>query len=631
MKDTRIRILVIGLILAYLFAVYANYLHVFLGQIANFYIKVSIGIFSTFAMISLSYFAAKARVKNLNYEKERIKRQLAHAQESNKALAIKQKNELLEIKNKTLQKNNQLKSRFFANVSHELRTPLTLILSPIQSILKPNELSNRNETWLRLVQQNGQRLLQMTNEILDLNKLEAGKLALQYTRVMLFSFLKRMVANFQSHAESAGIELLFQYELEKELLLKLDLKKTETILVNLLSNALKFTPSGGQVIIKVAQQQEFLQISVQDTGRGIHPNDAPHIFDRFFQTKDTTRIAEGGTGIGLALSKELTTLMGGQLTVTSELGKGSTFTLSIPLLEIVGRLSDVEAQSLQQNQIQEQEVDANEKEPAIINATINSTQEYTVLIVEDNKDLRQYLQTILSEKFQVRTAENGQVALTKLAQGSLPHLIISDIMMPIMDGYQLLEQLKTNETLQRIPVIMLTALAQADHKLKALRIGVDDYMLKPFAETELLARVDNLLRHSTLRKQFLLEEQEMSTTEKTNEGTADTNPIKQLSSTELMWLKGLETITLQKLGDFDFSVDQLAAEMAHSRWQLNRRLKALTGLTPRQYLLETRLNQARTLLESREHHSVKAVTYTVGIKDLKHFSKQFKNRFGKRP
>lgn len=629
MRDTRIRILLIGLILSYLLAAYALYVYIFLVQIANMYIKISIGLYTTFAMISLSYFAAKARVKNLNYEKESIQKQLVLAQETNKALAIKQKNELLEIKNKNLQKNNQLKSRFFANVSHELRTPLTLILSPIQSILKSSELSHRNETWLRLAQKNGQRLLQMTNEILDLNKLEAGKLTAQYKRVVLLNFLKRTIANFQSNAEQANIELLLAYELRKDLLLKLDRKKMETILVNLLSNALKFTPPGGQIIVQVNQHQKFLQIRVKDTGRGIPADDLPHIFDRYFQTKDTTRIAEGGTGIGLALSKELAALIDGQLRVKSEWGKGTTFTLEVPMLEIIGRLSDEEAHRLPQNLSKQNEEVTKEEEKMVLDAAATSTP--AILIVEDNMDLRQYLQSILSEKYQVHTAENGQVALAELAKIPIPNLIISDIMMPTMDGYQLLAHLKTNKQFQLIPVIMLTALAQSDHKLKALRIGVDDYILKPFVAEELLARIANLLKHATLRQQFITTEiQAITVSEATNgvDSIAETN--KKITPSELEWLQNLENVTLKKLGNFNFSIEQLASEMAQSRWQLNRKLKALMGLTARQYLLETRLNQARRFLENSTYDS-KAVTYNVGIKDLKHFSNQFKNRFGKRP
>ena len=486
-----------------------------------------------------------------------------------------------------------------------------------------------------MAQQNGQRLLQLTNEILDLNKLEAGKLEIEMSRTLLFNFLKRIIAAFDSHAENSAIELFFQYELEETLLVKLDVKKTETILINLLSNALKFTPPYGHVIILAKNNQKNLQISVQDTGRGIHPDDLPHIFNRFFQTKQSNSQAEGGTGIGLALSQEFAKLMDGNLSVSSQLKKGTTFTLSLPKIEIIGRLSDEESKLLSKNQAisdgHELKVGVKERDTLKVSPSFDGN-EQIILLVEDNNDLRGYIQTLLSQKFHVKTAENGQVAIDYLENGITPALIISDIMMPIMDGYQLLEQLKTSEKHQFIPVIMLTALANADHKLKALRIGVDDYMLKPFSEDELMARIENLLKHSVLRQEFiaenpanLLEEEEGILNESVDTIT------NQLSLTDVDWLADLEKITLKKLGNVNFTIVQLAKEMGQSRWQFNRRLKTLTGLTARQYLLETRPTQARTLLEQGDYKNVKAITYTVGIKDLQHFSHQFKARFGKSP
>ena len=612
------------------------------------------------AIASLLFFLSIFSFNRLRTKQLKARQKELESTVNEATLTIRQKNEELEQDKLKIEQDKQkieqqatalraldkTKSRFFANVSHEFRTPLTLILSPIQSILKSNELNNRNEIWLRMAQQSGERLLRLTNEILDLNKLEAGKLSLQLSRILLFNFLKRIIASFQSHAENASIELLFQYELEKALLVKIDTKKTETIIINLLSNALKFTPSGGQIIVVAKNHQKYLQIAVQDTGRGIHRDDLPHIFNRFFQTKQVNRLAEGGTGIGLALSQEFAKLMDGKLDVASKLKEGTTFTLSLPLIEVIGRLSDEEVKLLAKNQViqngqaskvESKEGDTFKVSPSLVVAKDHNkvspssqTTQSTILIVEDNIDLRQYLQTLLSAKFQVHTAENGQIALDYLASNTLPNLILSDIMMPIMDGYQLLERLKATEQYQFIPVIMLTALAQADHKLKALRIGVDDYMLKPFSEEELMARIANLLQHAHLRQQFIQENPVRVAESDAPSTETEAAPI-ELSQTDIAWLEELENITLKNLGNFNLSVEHLATEMAQSRWQLNRHLKTLTGLSPRQYLLETRLNQARTLLEQRGYKSVKAITYTVGIKGLDHFSRQFKARFGKSP
>lgn len=314
-------------------------------------LKLGVGGFISIMLIGLSYNAAKYRTDKLRFEKENIQQQLVLEQQQSRQKAIEQEKELLQVRTKELQELDQLKSHFFANVSHELRTPLTLLLSPIQRVLKSNDLSPRNDSLLRLAQQNGQRLLQLTNEILNLNKLEAGKLALQLSKVVLFNFLKRIIAAFQSHAESAKIELIFQYELDKYLQVKLDKKKTETVLINLLSNALKFTPSKGKVTIIAKDYQQYLQVTVQDTGRGIHPDDLPHIFNRFFQTKQADRQAEGGTGIGLALSQELAKLMNGSLQVSSEVNLGSTFILALPHIEVMAKLSDEAARLVLDNQL----------------------------------------------------------------------------------------------------------------------------------------------------------------------------------------------------------------------------------------------------------------------------------------
>jgi len=336
--------------------------------------------------------------------------------------------------------------------------------------------------------------------------------------------------------------------------------------------------------------------------------------------------------------------MNGSLEVVSELNHGATFTLALPHIEIIGRLSDEDAKLVLENPLGKNSFDAKVDgtlppitigAPNLSSSTVGTqngqSTKPTILLVEDNHDLRQYIQSLLIHQYQIKTAENGQVALNYLAHNDQPNLIISDIMMPIMDGYQLLQTLKTSEQFRFLPVIMLTALANADDKLKALRIGVDDYMLKPFSEEELLARIANLLQHANLRQQFLIENSQTDAKANNTPSTAtEPTPI-ELSRADVAWLEELETTTLKNLGNFNFSVEQLATEMTQSRWQLNRRLKGLTGLTARQYLLETRLNHARTLLEQRAYDSVKAITYTVGIKDLSHFSRQFKGRFGKLP
>jgi CheY-like chemotaxis protein/nitrogen-specific signal transduction histidine kinase len=530
---------------------------------------------------------------------------------------------------------DKIKSRFFANVSHELRTPLTLILSPIQTVLKRNQLTNKDYTYLSTAQRNSKRLLRLINEILDLTKLESGKLEVQNSTVVLYNFLKKIIASFESHAETQQIQLHFQYQLPNHIQVALDAKKTEIIIINLLSNALKFTPIKGKVTLSVKSEANNLQFIVKDTGRGIHPDDLPHIFNRFYQTKNKNTAAEGGTGIGLALSQEFAKLMDGALMVESELFKGSIFTLVIPKVEVLKSLGDEDYIA-----IQEEETDEKEEKtlPIISNKNENRP---TLLLVEDNHDLQNFIKSILEEKYNVITANNGKEALEQLGVTNselhnnnsvnprensshpvirYPQLILSDIMMPIMDGYQLLETLKSSKDYRHLPVIILTARAAQDDKLKALRIGVDDYLLKPFDEEELLVRIENLITNSKNRSVL-----QVADIPKVTKNTSIQN------EEDLEWLATVEDAVLAGMSNFDYSVNDLINTLPHNRWQLNDRLKSVTGLTARQYIQEVRLTKARQLLENREVSAVKTAVYSVGMKDTKYFTRLFKKRFGRTP
>lgn len=525
---------------------------------------------------------------------------------SDRTAKIESDKQIIERQAEELRKLDQLKSRFFANVSHELRTPLTLILAPLQSVLNRGSLQEADKAKLSIAYKNGKRLLNLVNELLDLSKLESGKMKLQHDEKELFPFISRIVDSFESYARDTGIQLSLDFLPEKELSLRLDFKKTEIILLNLLSNALKFTPPGGSIVVKVDIRPEIQQVRilVSDTGRGIHPQDIPHIFNRFYQSEQT-ETAEGGTGIGLAISREFAKLMDGSLSVSSEWGKGSVFVLQLPL--IYAKASPKKEELAAQTSLH-----APSSPPRRV--ALNENQEH-ILLVEDNPDLRFFIQSLLDPFYQVTVAQHGQEALEKLSQLSNIDLIISDIMMPVMDGFQLLEKLKAHAFLGRIPVIMLTARADIKDKLKALRIGVDDYMLKPFEEEELQLRVENLLRNRKIREE-----------------NRDNQPGPAMQDTEeQQWLQLVEETVTDKLSTYEFNVEKLAFEMAMSRQNLNIRIKKLTGLTASQYLQEARLLTARSILESRQVHAVKAAALEVGIKDVKYFSRKFKERFGKSP
>ncbi|MEK7255821.1 MAG: response regulator, partial [Bacteroidota bacterium] len=524
--------------------------------------------------------------------------------------------QLIEKQADELRRLDEMKSRFFANVSHELRTPLTLMLAPIGSALKHNRLENQDFTLLKLAQTHGKALLKLVNQILDLSKVQAGKLELQEAPVTLFPFLRRIAAAFESHAERQGIRFSFQYKAERGLQVELDAPKFETILNNLLSNALKFTPAGQSVNVLLEDFDHSLRLVVSDTGRGIHPADLPHIFDRFYQSNQPGAPTEGGTGIGLAFCRELVELMQGKIWAESDPERGSRFFVETPRKEILGAAP-----------VEEPEDDFVPVENEMVSpmSVALPADAPTVLVVEDNSSLRDYLRLILSKTCHVQTAEHGQAALDILAQNANYQLVISDIMMPVMDGFQLLENLKSDDRLRHLPVVMLTARAEVQDKLRALRIGVDDYLLKPFEEEELLARVENLLKNYKERQGTAAAGVQLS------ESLAATPPLPTISKEDQAWLEDLENQVKIKLGDTHLTSDTLADALAMSRAQFFRQVKKLTGLTPAQYLDEARFRQARSLLELGKARSVKAVAFEVGFRQVEHFSRQFKDRFGKYP
>ncbi|MEM7371408.1 MAG: tetratricopeptide repeat protein [Bacteroidota bacterium] len=528
---------------------------------------------------------------------------------------ISLKNQTISQQAEKLQELDQLKSRLFANVSHELRTPLTLILGPLSSALKSDNLDNKTSTFLRLAQQNGQKLLQLVNEILDLSKMDAGKLKLVEKPVLLLPFIRRLLSQFESHAQDKQVELSLDFEPDQYIKIRLDVQKFEIIFNNLLANALKFSPKKGQLSIQIKHQGNTLSLNVSDMGPGIHPDDQLHIFDRFYQATHSESESEGGTGIGLAICKEYAKLFGGDIQVHSQLGQGAQFIFHFPLKEVFGAFEE---------EIPETAI----PDEKLLYTSSPLSGEQHILLVEDNYSLRSYIKAVLGNQFQITTAENGQAALDildSLETDLKIDLIISDVMMPVMDGFQLLDVLKGRQKFRSIPVIMLTAKASLRDKLHALRIGVDDYMTKPFEEEELLARVSNLLRNAENR--HLPEQKEEIELVQEDTETSETN----ISEEDQEWLTILETSTKALMGDLNFTIDDLAHEVGASRRQVHRRVKRLTGLTPNQYLQEVRMQQARFFLETRQLSSVKATSLEVGMKDVKYFSQQFRIRFGKLP
>ena len=534
-----------------------------------------------------------------------------------------------------LRQLDKMKSQFFANISHELRTPLTLILAPLSQLLQQNDLQKKYKSQIALVHQNGKKLLTLVNEVLDLSKLEVGKLALHCTPTKIPHFIERIVANFESAAKIKNIEYQFMTFLQKDIVAEFDQDKLEKILNNLLSNALKFTPKNGTIQIIVGQMGQDLIIKVKDSGNGILKEDLPFIFDRYFQSKN--KQMSGGTGIGLALTKELVELMNGEISVQSTINEGTEFEIKLPIVETLHR--NVSAQ--------------NRKEPLItinpnnhqnlqeFKPTKTSTKKDTILLVEDNPSLQQFIQSILTPHYNVIVTGNGVEALEKLRITNyeleiekdkiIPNLILSDVMMPEMDGFTLLEKVKSDDNFCSIPFILLTARADMKDKLKGLRIGVDDYMTKPFEVEELLLRIKNLIANAKSRGVELKEERNKIKLAVKSTNQPITNHQSPVTTQDLDWLAKVEVIAKREVRNSKYTVEDLAYEMHMSRSQLYRKLKQTAGLTPNRYFRNVKLHQAKYILENEEVHTLTEIAYAVGFENITHFVKLYETAFGKRP
>lgn len=549
----------------------------------------------------------------------RLRQQELEEQVTERTEQIRKDKELIEAQAEELRSLEQLKLRFFANVSHELRTPLSLLLGPTKRLLSRAYWKQEDRQLLGLVHRNGQQLLRLVNEILDLSKLESGRLDVQPEPTALKAFVNPMLTQFSAYGAEYGQEVILSFLPRTDLQVLLDQGKVEKIITNFLSNASKFTPPGGTIELRVIDLTDRLRFEVHDSGAGIHPDDLPNVFDRFYQSKKTDMPVQGGTGIGLSLCAELAELLNGRVWAESELGVGSIFYFECPKVEVSEPL---EVRSLP-------EVQAPVLNPRIVaedttNSAPNQLDKPKVLLVEDNVDLREYLKVLLQAHYQVVTAINGKVAIDYLRTESLPALIITDLMMPIIDGFQLLEWVKSQDSLRHLPFIILTARQDLGVKLRALRVGVDDYLTKPFEEEELLARSKNLLEN--LEQRLLLAQP--NDPEKENGVTEDT-PV--LSKSDADWLVTVEQVMDSQLADSSLKLDHVAQQLHLSVRQLRRRLKRCTGLSPQKYLREMRLQRARQFLGEGRYSTVKEAAYAVGFLDATYFSNVFEQRFKVKP
>jgi signal transduction histidine kinase/DNA-binding response OmpR family regulator/ligand-binding sensor domain-containing protein len=502
-----------------------------------------------------------------------------------------------------------LKSRMYTNIAHEFRTPLTVIQGMSDQARKYFQQSAILEfdQSIKAIQRNGQQLLKLINQMLDLSRLDADQLQLNLIQDDIVTYLQYILESFHSYAGHKNIRLLFKPEVD-QLIVDFDPDKLMHIISNLLSNAIKFTPDGGIVTVKVSvSDNETLSLKVQDSGIGIPPEHQAYIFDRFYQIDNSSTRAGEGTGIGLSLTKELVELMQGSISLDSETGRGSTFTVHLPINRSAptGKTTYVPIESISgPNEIPNTPIPSND-----------SDDKPTILIVEDNADVRAYIQACLQHHYQIITANNGAIGIN-LALESTPDLIISDVMMPVKDGYELCRTLKQNQLTSHIPIILLTAKADEAAKIEGLEGGADAYLSKPFNQKELFVRLRKLIE---LRKRLQAYYQ-------------NARPVAATSSfpQEDAFIKKVQSLLEEHLDDENYNVQLLAQEMNMSRSQVFRKLKALTGKSIVQYIREYRLHRAHQLLQ-QGGQSISEVAYQVGFKDPAYFSRAYSSLFGVPP
>lgn len=583
-----------------------------------FYLQFWFILIALIATIALLVFIFKLRTKQL------LKRQRKLEQ------VIKVRTKKIAQQTEDLKSLDQVKSRFFANISHELRTPLTLILGPLSLLLskiKEQKINEKEvESGLLSIQKNSKHLLSLVEEILDLSKMESNKLGVHEETIHLKSYVQSIFESFTKQAAYIEINYTLEETLENDLYLLLDANKVTKLLNNLLSNALKFTPANASVTFKVRESIAQIEFIIQDTGSGIHPEDLPYIFERFYQSKQANRPAQGGTGIGLALVFEFTQLLQGEITVDSTLHKGTCFKLLLPKNVIIP------SPELLQQEKHKVEV---WKDETIEEDMVLPEHSFTILLVEDHAEMRDFITQILSTKYRVLIARNGLEGLELLQTTSDPiDLIISDVMMPKMDGFEMLHQIKTLAKWAYTPMIMLTARAAEQDKLQALTIGIDDYLTKPFSVEELKVRIKNLLTN-TLHRKAALEEQpeftkvDQSKLETTKEQAAESTS--HLKEADLTWVKELENLMLAEIDNELISISDFAKKLHLSERHLSRKLKQITGMSPAKMLKMVRLKSARAQLESGKFKTVKEVAYATGFQTVGNFSKSYKKEYGKLP
>ncbi len=532
-----------------------------------------------------------------------------------KRLQLKMELDLAKYKTKHEQEITEKKISFFANIAHDLKTIATLIAAPVSDLLDMDNLSAEQLKKLKIIKRNTERLYKLNTDLLEFRKITQNQLPLKARWIDPEPVIKAIFESFSQQCEKKNIRYKLDYQVEGKIFA--DPKKIEKILWNLISNAVKYTDKGGSITIQATKTKyndcESLKLTVTDTGKGINKQHLEKIFDRFYQISKNESSLISGVGLGLFIVKELTSLHHGEISVTSDPGKGSTFTVILPCEEKCFSNDEIATN-------EEQFVPQIIKPADIVDETPATKKKYnrqTIVIVEDNEELRNYLVDHFSKENTVFAAANGKEGL-ELIKKKNPDIIISDVKMPVMNGYELCDKVKNDFNLSHIPFILLTANTTVDDKVKGMYAGADSYITKPFDIHYLDAVVHSLLANrQKLREKFL-----------------GLEPVKdeesKISEKDLEFVNNLKKYILDNISEPDLNIDLLVKHFAISRSQLNRKIKSITGMTPNNYIKTLRLKKAYEMLQDKNSR-VSEVAYTVGFSDPNYFTICFKKEFGENP
>ena len=540
-----------------------------------------------------------------------------------KRIRTKHEYEMSKFEAQKLHEVEELKSRFFTNISHEFRTPLTLIIGPVKQIIEKMSNSKIKDDLI-VVDRNANKLLGLVNQLLDISKIESGHMKLQTSAQNVIVLLKALVLSFVSYAERKNITLKFSSP-EDEIIAYIDNEKIEKIINNIISNAFKFTPDGGLIEVKVVKNDRYINVNIRDTGIGIPKEKISKIFNRFYQVSGSRTRMQEGTGIGLSITKELIELHKGKISIESEEGKGTIITISIPLgkehlkPEEIIEVAEEKNKEILKNEIllAPEEYVTKINDYKIENELYENESLPLLLIVEDNTDVRNYIINNLKDNYKILEAVNGEEGWYKSME-HIPDLIISDVMMPMMDGFELCKKIKTDERTSHIPVILLTAKAANQDKIQGFETGADEYIMKPFMPEILKARIKNLLeQRSRIHEHFR------------NQDIIDLEKIK-IASFDKKFLQKVFNIITENISDSSFNVQLLAERSIVSYQVLHKKIVSLTGEPPVELIRRIRLKRASELIKSK-FGNISEIALEVGFNNPAYFSECFKKQFGLSP